>query len=46
MSVNINPYLKMKKRKNKPKRYIYSGKGVCYWLNKLEYIVPDKLKLI
>lgn len=43
MAVNINPYLKMKKRKKKPRIIIYPGKEVMYWLNRLEYIVPDKL---
>lgn len=33
MGVNINPYLCAKKKKKKPKQYIYTGKGVMYWIN-------------
>jgi hypothetical protein len=30
MGVNINPYLFAKKKKKKPKQYVYTGKGVMY----------------
>ena len=33
MGVNINPYLCAKKKKKKPKQYIYSGKGLIYWID-------------
>lgn len=43
MGVNINPYLCAKKKKKKPKQYIYAGKGLMYWIdhsNKLLNIKP------
>ena len=33
MSININPYLCAKKKKKKPKQYVYAGKGLMYWIN-------------
>jgi len=33
MSVNINPYLCAKKKKEKRKKYIYCGKGVMWNIN-------------
>lgn len=42
MSVNINPYLYAKKKKKKPKRYVYAGKGVMYWINNFNRIFEYK----
>jgi len=36
MGININPYLCAKKKKEKSKRYVYTGKGLMYWLNHFE----------
>lgn len=33
MGININPYLCAKKKKKKPKQYVYAGKGLMYWIN-------------
>lgn len=33
MGVNINPYLCAKKKKKKSRQYIYTGKGVMYWID-------------
>lgn len=33
MGVNINLYLCAKKKKKKSRQYIYTGKGVMYWID-------------